>query len=502
MFQCTIAGMKESPKECGRGRIKGFPGTVKGFRLALCMLVILGFCGGCGPGDPQGKPGAPVPFPSLSQANSVEDREARMAWLLMTTLESYLNAGHRSPAWDQPATNALIAFARTIMGGDYVRTNDPVTLWKAVPEAMEAGCDDPLIQYLYIRNHLYNVMPDNDYADKWYDVAMALEQSQHHPIRKFYASSRAYQTTWKRKPLDKPSQRAIYEGGWNSLHHCLTNAATPAEEMHNACTTWIETISNRNVNDYFQRRILPNVMRRWSNTVAGQLVLANFYKGYAWNARGGGFANEVSKEGWELFFDRMRKAEHILTNIWTQYPGENRVPDLMLPVALSLQYERPEMERWFKRAMALSPNNAMACRHKLNYLEPKWYGTPGDMLAFGRQCVDSEVWGGQVPLILLDAHQAIANYEKDPGKRNQYWKSSVVWTDIERSFEKFFKLNPEAVGWRHNYALYAYRCGAWKTFLDQVDLMPQINYLYFGGTNEFQQMVVSAQGNLEPEKVD
>ena len=64
------------------------------------------------------------------------------------------------------------------------------------------------------------------------------------------------------------------------------------------------------------------------------------------------------------------------------------------------------MELWFDRAMELDPNDYDACYYKLYYLEPKWYGSVKDMLDFGRECVDSKVWGGRVPLVLTDAHYA------------------------------------------------------------------------------------------------
>jgi hypothetical protein len=138
------------------------------------------------------------------------------------------------------------------------------------------------------------------------------------------------------------------------------------------------------------------------------------------------------------------------------------------------------------------PDNYDACSKKLRYLEPKWYGSPDEMLRFGHECVDSETWIGNVPLVLRDAHESLANYvEKD--KRAAYWKQPEVWPDLKASFEKFFQLNPDATRWRHNYARYAYWCEQWDDLNEQLKLLGEINYEFFGGIDEFEKMAALAK---------
>jgi hypothetical protein len=147
------------------------------------------------------------------------------------------------------------------------------------------------------------------------------------------------------------------------------------------------------------------------------------------------------------------------------------------------------MEQWFQRAMALDPSDAVACSRKRYYLEPKWYGSAPEMLSFAHECVDSKVWRGRVPLTLVDAHESLARYIKDPKEREAYWKRAVVWKDIKNAFERFFTLNPDAQAYRHNYAKYAYRCEQWDDLNTQLKLLGEINYDYFGGKEAFEKMV-------------
>jgi hypothetical protein len=117
------------------------------------------------------------------------------------------------------------------------------------------------------------------------------------------------------------------------------------------------------------------------------------------------------------------------------------------------------------------------------------------MIAFGRECLNSDKFGGTVPLILSDAHRLYNRY--DGAKDGSYWKEPDVWPDIKASFEKFFRLNPKAVSWRHNYAWYAHACEQWDTLNDQLTIMgDNINYEYFGGEDKFQEMVKRTKAEM------
>jgi hypothetical protein len=135
----------------------------------------------------------------------------------------------------------------------------------------------------------------------------------------------------------------------------------------------------------------------------------------------------------------------------------------------------------------------------LYYLEPKWHGSAKEMLAFGRTCVDSPQWGGDVPLILVEAHTSLAGYAQQSGNTN-YYKNPNVWADIQLAYEKFFTMNPKAVQPRQNYAWYAYACEKWDDFNKQLPLLGHTNYAFFGGQESFARMVTLAQEKGAPHK--
>ncbi len=142
--------------------------------------------------------------------------------------------------------------------------------------------------------------------------------------------------------------------------------------------------------------------------------------------------------------------------------------------------------------MNLDPNNYEACYAKLHYLYPQWYGSRDDMLAFRRECVASTNWGGHVPLILVDAHSELAR-SLPAADRDDYWGLPEVWPDIKAAYEKYSRVNPDATRFRYPYAAYAFRCGQWQDFNQQIAFLrktgDELNVNYFGGKGAFDKMV-------------
>src|ERR1039458_4500710 len=91
---------------------------------------------------------APKPIqPTLSPEQA---KEQRLTWNFKTLVEAYEKAGHTSPKWDEPAKRALTEFARS--RSQCVESNEAWGLIVCINciIAVNAGCDDPMIRYLYV----------------------------------------------------------------------------------------------------------------------------------------------------------------------------------------------------------------------------------------------------------------------------------------------------------------------------------------------------------------
>ena len=203
----------------------------------------------------------------------------------------------------------------------------------------------------------------------------------------------------------------------------------------------------------------------------------------------------MTEKGFQGFEDHLDKAEGLLARAWQMNSNNAGTAYLMMQVELGQGKGRARMETWFHRAMALYPNYYEAAHLMSFYLEPRWYGSEAAALSFARSCVSSDKWGGQVPLVLAQRHRSLAIYYQKTNAA--YWHRPQVWRDVKSSYDKFFALNPDATGWRHDFAKDAYDCGQPRVFLEQVKLFSfGTNYTFFGGQEKFQAMLESAAASV------
>jgi hypothetical protein len=59
---------------------------------------------------------------------------------------------------------------------------------------------------------------------------------------------------------------------------------------------------------------------------------------------------------------------------------------------------------------------------------------PEKVLQFGRECLASTNWGGDVPLVLVAAHRSLAKTHAGLDSEEDYWKQPEVWREAELIF--------------------------------------------------------------------
>jgi len=424
-----------------------------------------------------------------------DPQKQRLNWNLKTLVGAYKQAGYTSPKWDEPAKRALTAFAS-------LRSKQPgAGPWEQIIAAncdlaVRAGCKDPMIEYLHVRFPLTPADSPKAYADAICQAALHMKESDYPAIRKFYANRRAVQEFYN--AYGSKADRSIIEqvGGTAFFLPAILNDHTiPVEEAYDVCDETLEAYGGmKDVREYeaIYEQMEKPLVDRWPKSHLPWLIKGAAHIKMAWICRGGGYANTVTEEGWKGFENHLEVAQQALDHAWKINQQDINIPLKMMRVELGQGQGRERMELWFKRAMTIDTNSYDACYAKLDYLEPKWHGSDEDLLAFGRQCVQTKDWGGRVPLIMLDAHEAIRSYLEGEAKTN-YWKQPDVWLDIQAAFDRFFELNPNATGWYHNNALYAYLCERWDKLNELLPKLEPVNYSFFGGEDEFDKMVQLAK---------
>jgi peroxiredoxin len=440
-------------------------------------------------------------------ATAAEAKQYRYAWNLKTLVEPYEKAGFANPAWDEPAKRALTAFASTRCALTPTNGSWSQIIATNCDLAVQAGCKDPMIEYLHIRYSLARTNSPKAIADALCKAALDMKPSRYPAIRKFYANRRAVQEFYN--AYDSKADRQIIQqvgGTAFYLTEILNDPTIPIEEAYDACDETLQAYDGlKDLNEYeaIYRKMEKPMFAKWPNDYRPWLIKGTAHVSMAWICRGVGYANTVTQEGWKGFESHLELADQALARAWDLDQKNINIPFKMMTVELGQGQGRERLDLWFKRAMEIDTNFYAACSSKLNYLEPKWYGSEEDLLAFGWQCVQSTNWGGLVPLILVNAHESICRYLDGDAKTN-YWKQPDVWLDIQAAFERFFELNPNATGWNYNYASYAYRCERWDKLNELLPKLEPVDYNYFGGKAEFDKMVALAKqhsGDTQPIKL-
>ncbi len=150
----------------------------------------------------------------------------------------------------------------------------------------------------------------------------------------------------------------------------------------------------------------------------------------------------------------------------------------MLNVELGQGKGKEVMELWYKRALEADPDNLMACYNKLNYLEPKWYGSEQEVLAFAEECFKTGNYGARFPMMITRAHQALAVYSAEP---EAYYKKPLVWHDAQRVYEPYLRVRPDDADARSAYCYFAGASGHWSIAREQLAILgSNIVPVYFG----------------------
>ena len=315
--------------------------------------------------------------------------------------------GKKGPRWDKPARAALESAARF-----FSRAADPATteedFYPLVKQALDAGCDDPLILYLYARALVVPNYPGlEEYTRRMTTAALALERSRYPALRKAVALQKAGQLKLGKDATSEQRREAARL--LDAALALVPQAGSKDERGVDADTEWYYGVLSPLLERYRQlggdyqaafNKVDAVLARVPALNVVRLQLRGDFFTRYAQEARGAGLASTVSEENQKLFQARLAEADKALKQAWTLQPSNVRTPTLMLGVVKGLGAKRAEMETWFKRALEADGNNYLACEMKMDWLEPKWYGSRDDLLAFGRACRATKNWRG--------AHAALA----------------------------------------------------------------------------------------------
>lgn len=173
---------------------------------------------------------------------------------------------------------------------------------------------------------------------------------------------------------------------------------------------------------------------------------ADFYTSYAWHARGTGYAHTVTREGWQLFADRLQKARDLLGSVKKQNRQDAYWFEVAHTVALGQGWEKEDFEELIAAAKEFDPAYWPIYAERAYSLLPRWYGEEGEWEAFAAEVADLPDGAGK------EAYVRILKRLK-PFYSDIFRDSRATWSRAKEGLDIFLEKYPDSVELKH-YAAY------------------------------------------------
>jgi len=135
---------------------------------------------------------------------------------------------------------------------------------------------------------------------------------------------------------------------------------------------------------YYQYLVQEWVKQR-PDSITAQIARAEAYLNYGWHARGRGYADTVTDEGWQLFHSRVALARHGLDIAAKLKEKSPYWYEAMQHVATAQGWSKSDARDLFEQAIAFEPTYYHYYREYAGYLLPKWHGENGEAEAFAEE---------------------------------------------------------------------------------------------------------------------
>lgn len=193
------------------------------------------------------------------------------------------------------------------------------------------------------------------------------------------------------------------------------------------------------------------LLRDWfesdPDSMTARVAMAYGLVGYAWDARGSGWASEVGQDGWRLFHQRLTEARRILIaaeSIATKCPV---FYSTRLGVALGDGTTREGNDQLFEEAVSAFPTYTNYYRNRAYYLLPRWHGEPGEWEGFAEASADR--LGGEAGDVLYA--QIIWSMHDSRVFGNMLKEANVNWPRIQNGFEALCRRYPNSISAQSEY---------------------------------------------------
>jgi hypothetical protein len=196
-------------------------------------------------------------------------------------------------------------------------------------------------------------------------------------------------------------------------------------------------------------------IREWTaarpSSVTAQVALGHALIEYAWHARGGGWAHEVTDAGHQLLHERLDQAGSVLQAAARLPEFCPATADALLRVALAdHDRSRERYDSLFNAAVAGEPSYEAYYERKAYYLLPRWHGREGEWQHWADQVAD-RIGGQEGDAMYARIVWLLAEYHDT----DMFKDGGVSWERTSRGYQYLTRTYPNSLELQSQYALLA-----------------------------------------------
>ena len=184
-------------------------------------------------------------------------------------------------------------------------------------------------------------------------------------------------------------------------------------------------------------------------SVTAKLAYADFFCSYAWHARGNGYADSVTPEGWKLFRERLESAQKIVDEVRKMKDKDPYWGTVALRIALGLGMDKKAYDALVAEAHAAEPLYWGYFVGRAYSLLPRWHGEPGDWEAFALKAAALPDGLGAELYARIILHQM-------DFYRNVFDETDASWPKAREGLELMLKRYPDSLEVANQAALLAF----------------------------------------------
>ena len=167
------------------------------------------------------------------------------------------------------------------------------------------------------------------------------------------------------------------------------------------------------------------------------IIYANYFINWAWDARGGGYADSVSQKAWETFFQRLTQAYTLLEEAIELNPNHPEPYSLLIMMAKA--YPSIDIYEIIVKFNEVSRENFAGQQIIINGLSERWSGEEGEAIKYTYEfCKDAPI-GSSFYGLIADAHieRWLDFGEKRLEAKNYFLKDTIKQNIFDAYKESF-----------------------------------------------------------------